>query len=1380
MHMGLTAAVAENNVSNDEPLQLSDNFWAPFGIACAAINGKGNAEAVFLNGGIFDMSAGEPMKLYTATGLSSTVWGVGDPGLTYYIDTNFIASVTTGVFDGNDLGREQFVFIIGFNEQGNLSTHTYDNYWYKIGIIGGKDYNDTMVDGQITQTGTAQNYYSNNLGTWQSGYGNGYLIEDHGDNPDAREGDPAERLNCFAVAIDRDIDDGVTAKYNSKYYAYSDPTVQAVLQAAPYFDELGGYGNFDDGATSYSITTSYSYGEGTETTHSVSAGAWFDMEYGLVAGFTLNVETGYQGEFTSSFENSLTTSYTDIFTAGAEDTVVLQRTPVFIYCYDIMNPDGTWPTRDPNDADPNILNDKSYMNKGSIQVSVPKEPRYYSMSVDSYNYFVAYYNEQIKSLNQDIADDSNKIHELKPIDENSGQAAATLGNSGNSFGYQNQATEGTILTSKSYELGYNAGSVTSEWSQEESETVGKSTTHGFYFGLSVGGGYKGAMSEIWGGASISYEYNRGSSSYETNTNATGTSGTVANIYDRALEQEMGISRETSSQYKFIWQFGQAMLDLNSEPGTDTPMLLYRLTGLKAPPVPVTDLQAEQQGAKRYSLTWSRPEVPADRMPFNKEIDGFNVYAITEDGEQIKLNDTLVTDTTFDVEVLESNTAYTFIVTAVHVADTGVEQESVPSNQVDVLTDRRHYTLNLASDSNGTISAIVSGREINETGSVPEESVVYLKAQADEGYLVTGFTIQQGEQEQNIAASGSSAEYDFVLRGDTTVTVHTARIVESSNLTFGTKADDAAFGTVYAFDAHTDIQIPSSPVTVNTDSVRLVAQPADGYILRAWEIDGVEMPANGATELNFIPTQTEHTIYALFVPADAQEMWSTVTVEPSVGGSVQVSQSGEILTPDEHGQISIYRGSSVTLTAQPDTYYDFSNWNGALKNYGDTREIMVLVEDDLTVSASFTPLFQYTITFGETPAGAGTVTATAVGRAVHSGENLAPGTDVDFYARANGNNRLDKWAVTVSGITDYITQDGLVTESQYTLENLLGNAQVEARFEQIEYYKITYPNLENGTILVTDANGDLIASGDSVQYGTMVVISAEPNRGYQLDSLTVNGNDFKSGNTITVDQELEVAATFLWQSSDGSSTSGGGGSTSGGGSSTSGGGGSTSGGSGSTSGGSGSISGGGDDIDEPAEAPADAPAEDDVQTIEMPFADVVEDTWYTNAVQYVYEKGIMNGVSTTEFGPNITTSRAMIVTMLYRLEGEPAADASSFTDVASDAYYADAVAWAETNNIVYGVSDTQFAPDDVITREQMAAILYRYAQYKGYDMQVGSMSLSEYIDAAQIGAYAGTAMQWANAKGLIAGVSANELDPQGSATRAQVATILMRFCEDIAQ
>ena len=183
---------------------------------------------------------------------------------------------------------------------------------------------------------------------------------------------------------------------------------------------------------------------------------------------------------------------------------------------------------------------------------------------------------------------------------------------------------------------------------------------------------------------------------------------------------------------------------------------------------------------------------------------------------------------------------------------------------------------------------------------------------------------------------------------------------------------------------------------------------------------------------------------------------------------------------------------------------------------------------------------------------------------------------------------------------------------------------------------------------------------------------------------------------------------------------------------------------------------------------------------LPFGDVKSADWFYNDVKYVYEKGMMSGTAADVFAPNATTTRAMIVTILYRLEGSPAVTGTSaFVDVPAGQWYTDAVNWAAANQIVKGTSATTFAPNDSITREQMAAILYRYAQYKGYDV-TKKADLSGYSDNGQVSAYAKDALAWANAAKLINGVTNTTLAPQGNATRAQVSAILHRFCDGVVK
>lgn len=267
------------------------------------------------------------------------------------------------------------------------------------------------------------------------------------------------------------------------------------------------------------------------------------------------------------------------------------------------------------------------------------------------------------------------------------------------------------------------------------------------------------------------------------------------------------------------------------------------------------------------------------------------------------------------------------------------------------------------------------------------------------------------------------------------------------------------------------------------------------------------------------------------------------------------------------------------------------------------------------------------------------------------------------------------------------------------------------------YTVTTGTTSNGTVTVNPKNPTK---------GSTVTVNVTPNDGYQLDTLTVTD---ANGKKVEVKKKTDTEYTFTMPASK--------------------------------------VTVSAAFVEIPEEPTPSVPQ----------FTDVSEGAWYYDAVRYVCEKGMMNGVAEGVFAPNSTTNRAMIVTILYRLENEPAASGSSFTDVPSGQWYSNAVAWAAANGIVNGVTDTTFAPNRPITREQMAAILYRYAAWKGCDVS-GQIDLSGYTDAASVSTYAKEALAWANAEGLITGVTGTTLRPAGSAVRSQVATILMRLCENV--
>lgn len=180
----------------------------------------------------------------------------------------------------------------------------------------------------------------------------------------------------------------------------------------------------------------------------------------------------------------------------------------------------------------------------------------------------------------------------------------------------------------------------------------------------------------------------------------------------------------------------------------------------------------------------------------------------------------------------------------------------------------------------------------------------------------------------------------------------------------------------------------------------------------------------------------------------------------------------------------------------------------------------------------------------------------------------------------------------------------------------------------------------------------------------------------------------------------------------------------------------------------------------------------------------EGKWYVDAVQFVYDKGLFSGIDATHFAPNRKTTRAMFVAMLWRLDGRPESNGvNPFVDVKSSDYFAKAVTWAVENKIVAGADDTHFNPNGNVTREQVAAFLYRYSCAKGYDLSA-SADLSTFPDAGKVEAYAQINLSWAVGVGLISGnkdaaTGIVYLDPKGNATRAQVAQILMKFTQNVA-
>ena len=276
----------------------------------------------------------------------------------------------------------------------------------------------------------------------------------------------------------------------------------------------------------------------------------------------------------------------------------------------------------------------------------------------------------------------------------------------------------------------------------------------------------------------------------------------------------------------------------------------------------------------------------------------------------------------------------------------------------------------------------------------------------------------------------------------------------------------------------------------------------------------------------------------------------------------------------------------------------------------------------------------------------------------------------------------------------------------------------------ESEQVTPPVVNNPTYTITNptvTGGTVTVSPRSASRGRLVTLTVTPDEGYELASLTVTDS---RGNTVTLTDAGNGKYTFTMPGSR-------------------------------------------------------VVVNAAFQLASLPFTDVAEGAWYYDAIAYVYRNGLMAGVSSTQFAPDSTLNRATLATILWRLAGEPVVNyVLPFEDVAEGEWYSEAIRWAASTGIVNGTTPTTFRPFNSVTREQMAAMVHRYAEYMGYDT-TASTDLGAFTDAASVNSYAAEPMGWCVAEGLISGIG-TEIRPQSSATRAQIATMLMRFCENIAK
>ena len=439
-------------------------------------------------------------------------------------------------------------------------------------------------------------------------------------------------------------------------------------------------------------------------------------------------------------------------------------------------------------------------------------------------------------------------------------------------------------------------------------------------------------------------------------------------------------------------------------------------------------------------------------------------------------------------------------------------------------------------------------------------------------------------------------------------------------------------------------------------------------------------------------------------------------------------------------LSLEGSRLVTWMANPATGTCAVDDNGLLTLSNDAKGVvqacMALTDDQVCTAFAAVDgsMASPTVTCTAGAGGTLSVTATLNGsNAVESSADgvytIKKGATVTITPTPSSGYELS--ALQVDGVT--VT----LTNGSYTISNLQNAIRVYAAFQQTTEepedpgtpgggssgggstnptYTVTVSNTTNGSVSVTPANA---------AQGTLVTLTVSPADGYVLEQLTVTD---AAGKPVALSQKSANQYTFTMPA--------------------------------------GKVSVTASFVQESASAG-------------VTFIDVKEGDWFYEAVQFVVSSGMMNGTGNNSFQPGINLSRSMIATILWRLEDAPTGDSARFTDVPNGQWYTDAVNWAAANDLVNGYGNSTFGPEDDITREQMAAILYRYAQFKGYDHTVQG-DLSRFADGGQTSDWAREAVVWAVDNGLLTGKGGGLLDPKGTATRAEVATILMRFVENISQ
>ena len=612
----------------------ADDVWQRLAVEAVAVNGRGRGakELVFVNGTLYDVSNNKPVAVYTGGYFGSSDDGASS---TTRISNCDIQSIAVGNFDGNKAGREQVVFTIALKHKNNNESHLLTGY------MRGINYNDKTVNGEIKEYGTAGGYDC-------------LVPTDSYVNTNAQNA-----VSFLVIPVDKN-NDGVLAKYRGVTYAYTDPDVKAVLQAGPYFKDIMDAGNNE---TEYVLTESYELSDWDSDSVSFSIG--YSTEFNFLGG-KASIETGYALDWTKSFERSLHEEWSQSFSAQAYNSVVVSRTPVFVYEYDIQKADGTW-------------NDKTVM-----QTAIPQGPVYEQLSVDAYNKFATEYNKY-------MADRKEKptCYLLEKIDP----AANWMdGNEGDPYRYNhdgwdalNPDIQASAISKSEFALGYNGTLDKVAWTKENTTTKSVEMSHGFFFNSSIKWGNEDVATH---GVTTSLEYSDGKGNSTSKGTAVGASCTVTSLDKQNLVAE-GIPAPVVDAYRFHWTLGQWQRHLSGAANNKTPFIGYSVTNLSSPPRAIDNLDktiTRGEGSFDLKLSWTKPDCENG----HPVITGYYVYSKDESGAYTKVSEKLSAEATeYEIKDLDLNGKYTYVVTTVATVDSK-DYESVWSNEAHYRADEAPY------------------------------------------------------------------------------------------------------------------------------------------------------------------------------------------------------------------------------------------------------------------------------------------------------------------------------------------------------------------------------------------------------------------------------------------------------------------------------------------------------------------------------------------------------------------------------------------------------------------------------------------------------------------------------------------------------------------